>query len=173
MPAENLSTGTFASFVCFASVALLLVLQIGKQGDREAADMSHASVSQSFKLNSGASIPTIGLGVFLAKPGSECYNTVLSALKLGYRHIDTARYYRNEADVGQAVLKSGVPREIVFLTTKLWMSDYGYSNAKKVLICVRCTNSGLQSLFTSTTREILHMEWIVRTELSCRPSTRV
>ncbi|CAL8462232.1 g1763 [Coccomyxa elongata] len=57
----------------------------------------------------------------------------MSALRLGYRHIDTARYYRNEADVGEALKNSGVPREDVFLTTKLWLSDFGYSNSRKAI----------------------------------------
>ena len=54
-------------------------------------------------------------------------------LQVWCRHIDTARYYRNEADVGKALKNSGVPREDVFLTTKLWLSDFGYSNSRKVL----------------------------------------
>lgn len=60
-------------------------------------------------LPSGAKIPIVGLGVFQSEPGAETYNAVLSALKQGYRHIDTAQYYQNEADVGRAIKDSGTP----------------------------------------------------------------
>ncbi|KAE8963643.1 hypothetical protein PR001_g29240 [Phytophthora rubi] len=72
-------------------------------------------------LPSGAKIPVLGLGVKLSEPGAETYNAVLSALKLGYRHIDTAQYYANEADVGRAIKDSGIPREEVFVTSKLFI----------------------------------------------------
>jgi diketogulonate reductase-like aldo/keto reductase len=80
-------------------------------------------------LLSGASIPQVGLGVWQAPAGRETQNAVLSALRFGYRHIDTARIYGNEADVGAAVRDSGVPREEVFVTTKLWNQDQGYDRA--------------------------------------------
>ncbi|KAL4157024.1 hypothetical protein PRNP1_006050 [Phytophthora ramorum] len=81
------------------------------------------------KLPSGAEIPMLGLGVYLSEPGVETYNAVLSALKHGYRHIDTAQYYENEADVGRAVRDSGIPREEVFVTTKLFINNWGYEKA--------------------------------------------
>jgi len=65
-------------------------------------------------------MPMFGLGVFKADPGQSTYSAVLWALKSGYRHIDTAAYYRNEADVGKAIHDSGIPREQIFVTTKLW-----------------------------------------------------
>ncbi|KAG6963256.1 hypothetical protein JG688_00008231 [Phytophthora aleatoria] len=80
-------------------------------------------------LPSGAKIPIIGLGVYLSKPGGETYIAVLSALKLGYRHIDTAQYYENEADVGRAIRDSGVPREEIFVTSKLFIDNWGYEKA--------------------------------------------
>ncbi|KAK1938901.1 9,11-endoperoxide prostaglandin H2 reductase [Phytophthora citrophthora] len=80
-------------------------------------------------LPSGAKIPVVGLGVYESGPGAETYNAVLSALKLGYRHIDTAEYYNNEADVGRAVKDSGVPREEIFITSKLLMTNWGYQKA--------------------------------------------
>ncbi|KAG3002611.1 hypothetical protein PC120_g19632 [Phytophthora cactorum] len=70
-------------------------------------------------LPSGASIPMIGLGVYQSEPGAETYNAVLTELKLGYRHIDTAEIYGNEEDVGRAVRDSGIPREEIFVPTKL------------------------------------------------------
>ncbi|KAG7378973.1 hypothetical protein PHYPSEUDO_009261 [Phytophthora pseudosyringae] len=80
-------------------------------------------------LPSGANIPVVGLGVFLSEPGAETYNAVLSALKQGYRHIDTAQYYQNEADVGRAVKDSGIPRDEVFVTSKLFVQNWGYQKA--------------------------------------------
>ncbi|KAG7381514.1 hypothetical protein PHYPSEUDO_005971 [Phytophthora pseudosyringae] len=85
-------------------------------------------------LPSGAKIPVIGLGVYKAKPGAETYNAVLSALKLGYRHIDTAQGYQNEVDVGRAVRDSGFPREEVFVTSKLFISNWGYEAARATTI---------------------------------------
>ncbi|GAB9467992.1 Voltage-gated ion channel [Globisporangium polare] len=81
------------------------------------------------KLPSGASIPVVGLGVYQSEPGAETYDAVASALKLGYRHVDTAQYYQNEADVGKAVRDSGLPREQVFVTSKLFLSFWGYDKA--------------------------------------------
>jgi diketogulonate reductase-like aldo/keto reductase len=81
------------------------------------------------KLNTGASIPQVGLGVWQTPRGDVTRAAVEAALKLGYRHIDTARIYGNETDVGAAVRASDVPREQVFVTTKLWNDDQGYDSA--------------------------------------------
>ena len=70
----------------------------------------------------------LGLGVWQAPP-DECREAVAAALRLGYRHIDTARIYGNEADVGAAIRDSGIPREQIFVTTKLWNDDQGYDSA--------------------------------------------
>lgn len=80
-------------------------------------------------LNNGVPIPHIGLGVFRAGNGRETRDAVLAALAAGYRHIDTARIYRNEADVGAAVRESGLARDRIFVTTKLWNDDHGYDAA--------------------------------------------
>ena len=82
-------------------------------------------------LSDGNSIPAVGFGVFMIPAGEETYNAVMNALKAGYRHIDTAAAYFNEADVGRAVRDSGIPREELFITSKLWLQDYGYEAAKK------------------------------------------
>jgi diketogulonate reductase-like aldo/keto reductase len=74
-------------------------------------------------LHNGVSIPLLGLGVFRA--GGATREAVLAALAAGYRHVDTARIYRNEADVGAALRESGLPRRDVFVTTKLWNDDQG------------------------------------------------
>ena len=84
-------------------------------------------------LNDGNTIPAVGFGVFLIPNDGPTYDAVLSALKAGYRHIDTAAAYFNESDVGKAVRDSGIPREEIFITSKLWLQDYGYEAAKKGL----------------------------------------
>jgi diketogulonate reductase-like aldo/keto reductase len=77
-------------------------------------------------LSNGVEIPVLGLGVYQSRPGEETRAGVASALALGYRHVDTARVYGNEADVGRALTASGLARKDVFLTTKLWNDDHGY-----------------------------------------------
>jgi 2,5-diketo-D-gluconate reductase A len=80
------------------------------------------------QLNDGHSIPQLGFGVFLVDPdGAE--RIVSDALEVGYRHIDTAAVYGNERGVGAAIAKSGIPREELFITTKLWNSDQGTQSA--------------------------------------------
>lgn len=77
-------------------------------------------------LNNGVEIPILGLGVYQSRAGEETRNAVRCALGIGYRHIDTARIYGNEKDVGAAVRDSDIPRAEIFVTTKLWNSDHGY-----------------------------------------------
>jgi diketogulonate reductase-like aldo/keto reductase len=84
---------------------------------------------QSVKLNNGVLMPIFGLGVYQAPPGEETRTAVREALALGYRHVDTARAYQNEADVAEGIEESGVPRSQIFVTTKLWNSDQGYDSA--------------------------------------------
>lgn len=72
------------------------------------------------KLNNGLSAPMLGFGVFKVNDGKECISTVRTALEIGYRHIDTASFYQNEESVGIAIKESGIPREDIFLTTKIW-----------------------------------------------------
>ena len=76
-------------------------------------------------LNDGTNIPQFGLGVYMVPEGEQTYNAVLDALKMGVRHIDTAHAYQNERSVGRAVKDSGIPREEVWITTKLWPHEYG------------------------------------------------
>ena len=90
-----------------------------------------ATVEPVVKLNNGVMIPRLGLGVYQSPPGQATQKAVEYALKTGYRHIDTARIYNNESDVGSALRNSGIRREDVFITTKLWNSDQGYETALK------------------------------------------
>ena len=81
-------------------------------------------------LNDGTVIPTVGFGVFQIPNDGSTYRAVRQALEIGYRHIDTAAAYFNEGEVGQAVRESGIPREEIFVTSKLWLQDHGYEDAK-------------------------------------------
>ena len=83
----------------------------------------------SVELYNGIKIPLLGFGVYQAASGRETETAVRAALDVGYRHIDTARAYDNERDVGRAIQASGVRREEIFITTKLWNSDHGYDEA--------------------------------------------
>lgn len=85
---------------------------------------------QTIKLNNGIDMPLVGLGVFQIPDLKECEQTVLAAIRVGYRLIDTASLYQNESAVGQAIKKSGIAREELFITTKLWVQDAGYEKTK-------------------------------------------
>jgi diketogulonate reductase-like aldo/keto reductase len=91
------------------------------------------SIHSTAALTSGHNIPLLGLGAFKIPDGPEAVRVFFQALESGYRHIDTARVYGNEASVGKAIRQSGVPREEIFLTTKLWNEDQGYKKARKAL----------------------------------------
>jgi 2,5-diketo-D-gluconate reductase A len=83
------------------------------------------------RLNNGIEMPILGFGVFQIPDAKECEKSVAEALQNGYRLIDTAAAYMNEEAVGNAIVKSGIPREELFITTKLWIQDAGYDTAKK------------------------------------------
>jgi 2,5-diketo-D-gluconate reductase A len=85
---------------------------------------------QTVTLNNGVKMPIIGFGVYQIPDAEECENAVYEALMAGYRLIDTAAGYLNEEAVGRAIKRSGVPREELFITTKLWVQDAGYESAK-------------------------------------------
>ena len=97
-------------------------------------------------LNNGVKMPILGYGVYQVTQ-DECERCVLDALKVGYRSIDTAQSYFNEEQVGSAIQKSGVPREDIFLTTKVWVEHYGYEAAKQsVLESMRKLQTGYLDL---------------------------
>lgn len=86
---------------------------------------------QTIKLNNGVEMPILGFGVFQIPDATECEKAVLEAIESGYRLIDTAASYMNEEAVGNAIKKSGVPREELFITTKIWVQDIGYEKTLK------------------------------------------
>lgn len=86
-----------------------------------------------FVLNNGVEIPKIGFGVFRMTDQDACEEAVVQAVKAGYRLIDTAAAYGNEEAVGRAIHRCGMPREELFVTTKLWIPDISYEGAKRGL----------------------------------------
>lgn len=89
--------------------------------------MTH-SIHTTVPLSNGSTIPQLGLGVWRSEPGTETEQAVRWALDAGYRHIDTAAIYQNEADVGKAIAAAGIPRDELFITTKVWNTDQGYDS---------------------------------------------
>ncbi len=94
------------------------------------AQLSHQTY---ITLNNGVKMPQFGLGVYSIPAGETTYNSVLTALRCGYRHIDTAHAYQNENSVGQAVKDSGVPRDSIWITSKLWPNEYGEGKTLKAI----------------------------------------
>lgn len=88
-------------------------------------------------LANGVKMPQLGYGVYQVSK-DECERCVLDALKVGYRHIDTAQSYFNEEEVGNAIANSGIPREEIFITTKVWIENYGYERAKASVLESMC-----------------------------------
>ena len=86
------------------------------------------NLSSTVKLNNGVEMPVLGLGVFQSKEGDETYNAVRYAIDAGYKHIDTAMCYHNEKSVGKAIKDSGIKREDIFVTTKLWNDNQREGN---------------------------------------------
>src|SRR5436190_17366090 len=89
------------------------------------------SVVPTVTLKNGVEMPLLGFGVFQVADLEECERSVSEALRVGYRLIDTAASYGNEEAVGNAIKRSGVPRDEVFVTTKLWIQDAGYDKTRR------------------------------------------
>lgn len=91
------------------------------------------SLTDTYTLNNGVKIPVVGFGTWQTPDGNIAESSVLAALKAGYRHIDTAAAYGNQGSVGRGIRKSGIPRDEIFVTTKLWNKDHGYQAAKQAI----------------------------------------
>ncbi|WP_031545319.1 aldo/keto reductase [Salinicoccus luteus] len=107
--------------------------------------MMTVSGNSTYILNNGVEMPRIGLGVYKAENGSQVRDAVLTAIEAGYRHIDTASFYGNEKGVGEAVRVSEVPRDSLFITTKVWNDDLGYEETLRAFE-VSMDNLGLDYL---------------------------
>jgi diketogulonate reductase-like aldo/keto reductase len=105
------------------------LVRVDRRPSRRLDDVMTDVTGASLPLLSGGTIPQVGLGVWQSPRGAATRDAVLAALRVGYRHVDTARIYNNEADVGAAVASGLVPRDQVFVTTKLWNADQGYDKA--------------------------------------------
>lgn len=117
----------FTKYVLFCLLAMHTTVGNTSQLDGPYAELAPTlSPTATFKLLDGQQIPIFGLGVFLSKQGGECYNAVKWALELGYRMIDTAQMYENEEDVGRAIRDSGIPREEIYVTTKLGETKHDF-----------------------------------------------
>jgi len=88
-------------------------------------------IKGTFTLHNGVKMPYLGLGVYLSEDGKEVINAVKCAIEAGYRHIDTASVYNNEIGVGKGIVHSNVPREDIFVVSKVWNSDQGYESTLK------------------------------------------
>ncbi|WP_318531111.1 aldo/keto reductase [Lapidilactobacillus bayanensis] len=91
------------------------------------------SLTDTYTLNNGVKIPVVGFGTWQTPDGNIAESSVLAALNAGYHHIDTAAAYGNQESVGRGIRKSGVSREEIFVTTKLWNKDHGYQAAKQAI----------------------------------------
>ncbi|MCM0599682.1 aldo/keto reductase [Periweissella fabalis] len=91
------------------------------------------ALTDTFTLANNVKIPVLGFGTWQTPDGDVAYQATLDALKAGYRHIDTAAIYGNEESVGRAIADSGIPREDLFITTKLWNTDHGYAETQAAL----------------------------------------
>jgi diketogulonate reductase-like aldo/keto reductase len=89
------------------------------------------TIDSAVTLTNGVVMPRLGLGVYEMRAGAETRNAVHGAFEAGYRHVDTAKLYGNEREVGEAVRASGIPRAEIFVTTKLWNSDHGYDATRR------------------------------------------
>lgn len=103
-----------------------MYLKKNNRADREVLLLTR-SIADRTRLNNGTEMPWLGLGVWKVKEEEELLRSVLTALDHGYRSIDTAAVYGNETEVGKALRESGVPREQLFVTTKLWNTEHGYN----------------------------------------------
>ena len=93
--------------------------------------MELLDINSKVTLQNGVKMPALGLGVYKAKDGQEVIDAIHYAFNAGYRHIDTASFYNNEEEVGEAIRKSSVSREEIFITTKVWNDDHGFDNTLK------------------------------------------
>jgi diketogulonate reductase-like aldo/keto reductase len=112
-------------------IGVALVHQTVYPGAKPLNKKQKEKIMQTVKLNNGVEIPILGFGVFQVTDAEECERSVSEAIQAGYRLIDTAASYLNEEAVGRAIKSSGVPREELFVTTKLWIQDAGYESTKK------------------------------------------
>ena len=117
----------------FKQILLAAALLIGGTCATYAQEKTTTAGVPVVKLNNGVEMPRFGIGTFLQPSDEVCEQSCLTALKAGYRHIDTAHAYQDEAGVGRAVKESGIPREEIWITSKLWPTEYGEGKTLKAI----------------------------------------
>ena len=113
-------------------------------------------------LGDGNSLPSVGLGLYYTPPGAATYDIVAAALRLGYRHLDTAGFYENEADVGKAVKDSGVPRDQIHITSKVWPEAEGRWQSDAYNMVLEHVKASVEKLGTHADLYLIH--WPVNPE---------
>ncbi len=115
-------------------IATLIIFNFINMNAQKAYEgLKHHSEQPYLTLNNGVRMPQFGLGLYMIAEGDEAYNAVLTALNAGYRHFDCAHAYRNERSLGRALKDSGVPRDSVWITSKLWPNEYGEGKTLKAI----------------------------------------
>lgn len=115
-------------------IATLIIFNFINMNAQKAYEgLKHHSEQPYLTLNNGVRMPQFGLGLYMIAEGDEAYNAVLTALNAGYRHFDCAHAYRNERSLGRALKDSGVPRDSVWVTSKLWPNEYGEGKTLKAI----------------------------------------
>ena len=117
--------------IIIATIIILNFFNMNAQTTFEG--LKHHSEQPYLTLNNGVRMPQFGLGLYMIAEGDEAYNAVLTALNAGYRHFDCAHAYRNERSLGRALKDSGVPRDSVWVTSKLWPNEYGEGKTLKAI----------------------------------------
>ena len=115
------------------NTAIFLCYCTAKQNRTRIRLESEMNSMKNVNLNNGVKMPILGFGVFQI-PASETKQAVLDAIKVGYRHFDTAQSYANEKEGGEAIAESGLPREEFFITSKVWLEHYGYEKTRKAVL---------------------------------------
>jgi len=136
--------------------ALLLGAALAEPEHCSAADMPRVS------LGDGNMLPAVGLGLYYTPPGAVAQDIVREALRLGYRHLDTAGFYENEADVGRAVRESGIPREQIHITSKVWPEAEGRWVEDGFAAVLDAVNASVAALGTRADLYLIH--WPVNPE---------
>lgn len=119
--------------IAMASLLFLSGCESGNFVDKNSEKIMTEKSVPLIVLSNGTKIPQLGLGTYHLAEGKEAYKSVLAALKAGYRHIDTAHAYQNERSVGKAIKDSGISRDQIWLTSKLWPNEYGEGKTLKAL----------------------------------------
>ena len=153
MPSSIGATAVIAGFVVVTGILIKKAM---------AAAETCTSADSRVSLGDGNSIPAVGFGMYYTPPGAVAYDIVKEAIKIGYRHIDTAGFYENEADVGRAVKDSGVPRDQIHITSKVWPEAEGRWQSDAYNMVLEHVKASVEKLGTHADLYLIH--WPVNPE---------